>query len=151
MLELFIRLPFLPEIWTRAEAKLGAEVSAYWKRVPVNPFGIEPDLLLGMAQKLVEHGQPAAAVDCLYVLAHEKRIIPADLTYAALQGGLSVEGQQKRIDQHHIDERARQKSTDRIDRALQPSTKILYWQRLAWKPASSSLRGFTTKAPRNFE
>jgi hypothetical protein len=104
MLELFIRLPFLPEIWTRAEAKLGAEVSAYWKRVPVNPFGIEPDLLLGVAQKLVEHGQPAAAVDCLYVLAHEKRIIPADLTYAALQGGLSVEGQQKRIDQHHIDE-----------------------------------------------
>jgi hypothetical protein len=83
ILQLLLRLPFLPGTWMRAEAKLDAEVGAYWKQTSVNPFGIETNELLAVARKLVEHGQPAAAVDCLYVLAHKKGVIPADLAYAA--------------------------------------------------------------------
>ena len=102
VLQLLLRLPFLPGTWTRAEARLGTEVSAYWKQTAVNAFGLDTDDLLPVARKLVHFGQPAAAVDCLYVLSHKKGVIPGDLAYAALRGGLSAEGQQRRVQQYHI-------------------------------------------------
>jgi len=95
-------LPFEKQTWQRADKILGDEASSYWKHVLVNPWGLEPDDLLEAAEKLTLNGQPASAIDCLYLLVNEKVPIPMPLASDALLGTLSIPDQQKMIDLHHI-------------------------------------------------
>jgi hypothetical protein len=57
---------------------------------------------LESANKLTSNGQAAAAIDCLYLLAHKKIRIPMSLASSILLGALSTEDKQKRIEQYHI-------------------------------------------------
>ncbi|TAJ08746.1 MAG: hypothetical protein EPO61_07495 [Nitrospirae bacterium] len=102
LLAFLLLVPSEEQVWRRAEAIFGNEVDNYWKKVRFNPWGMEAANLLEAAEKLASNGQPAAAIDCLYVLAHKKVPIPMALASAALLGTLNTEDQQKQIDSHHI-------------------------------------------------
>lgn len=103
MLSLLLLVPAEPDIWRRAEKILGSKAADYWKRVQINPWGLEkPDDLLEATQKLSSHGRPAHAIDCLYLLSHKKATIPLPLASAVLLGVLSTEEEQKRIEPHHV-------------------------------------------------
>jgi hypothetical protein len=103
-LALLLKIPSVPETWRRAEAELGDRQSEYWAKARVNPWGFETDQALVAAQKLASFGQPAAAIDCLYILAHKKAPIPMSLAAAVFQAAVKDEGQQRRLEQHHITE-----------------------------------------------
>ncbi|CBE69094.1 MAG: hypothetical protein F9K13_06980 [Candidatus Methylomirabilis oxygeniifera] len=102
LLAFLLLVPSEKQTWRRAERILGGEAHSYWKQVQVSPWGMEPDDLLEAAEKLTSNGQPARAIDCLYLLADGKVPIPMPLASAALLGALSAEEQQKQIDQYHI-------------------------------------------------
>lgn len=102
MLALLLKLPCEPGVWQRASGSLGEGVAAYWHQVQFSPWGLEENDLREAAEKLVLHGQPAAAVDCLYVLAEKKASLPMELASAALMGLLTGEGGRQRFESHHI-------------------------------------------------
>ncbi len=102
LLAFLLLVPSERQAWRRAEEILGGKAESYWMQVQVNPWGMEPNDLLEAAEKLTSNGQPASAVNCLYLLAEKKVPIPMPLATAALLGVLSTEEQQKRIEQHHI-------------------------------------------------
>jgi hypothetical protein len=102
LLALLLLVPSERESWNRVERILGNEADNYWKEVRFIPWGMEATDLLYAAEKLASNGQPAAAVNCLYILAHKKVPIPMPLASSALLGALSIEEeQQKQLDQHH--------------------------------------------------
>jgi hypothetical protein len=101
VLSFFLQLPADPDVWRRAEKILGESASDYWKKAQINPWGLEGPDLLEAAEKLSKHGRPAAAIDCLYLLAHNKVTIPMPLASAVMLGVLGEGEEQKRIEQHH--------------------------------------------------
>lgn len=102
MLAFLLRLPFDPEVWRRAEQHLEGDIAGYWKAVNANPWGLEQQYLFEAAEKLISNGQPRAAIDCLYLLAHKKAVFPAKLALSALMGALASDTQAGNLDQHHI-------------------------------------------------
>jgi hypothetical protein len=104
MLSFLLKIPAEQDTWRRAEAVLGERQSEYWARARVNPWGFEVDQALEAAEKLATYGQPAAAIDCLYILAHKKTPIPISLASSVLLAAVKSEAQQRRIDQHHLTE-----------------------------------------------
>ena len=102
VLSLLLLVPAEPEIWRRAEKILGSKAADYWKKIQINPWGLEKrDDLLEAAQKLTSNGRPSAAIDCLSLLAHKEAPIPLPLASAVLLGALATEEDQKRIEQNH--------------------------------------------------
>lgn len=102
LLAFLLLLPSERQTWRRAEKLLAGKIESYWEHVQFNPWGMEPDDLLEAAERLASNGQPASAVDCLYLLAVKKVPIPMELASGVLSGVLSTEEQQRRIDQYHI-------------------------------------------------
>jgi hypothetical protein len=102
ILAFLLLVPSEQAIWRRAEEILGNDAGTYWKQVYVNPWRMEPNDLLEAAEKLTSNGQPAAAIDCFYLLAHRKVPIPISLASAAFLGALNHEGHQKKLEQHHV-------------------------------------------------
>ena len=102
MLNFLVLLPFDPEVWRRAEQHLGSKVACFWKAVNANPWGLEQQYLFEAAENLISNGQPRAAVDCLYLLAHKKVVFPAQLALRALTGMLESDAQAGQLDQHHL-------------------------------------------------
>ena len=102
ILAFLLLVPSEQQIWQRAEKILGSEADTYWKQVNANPWGMKPDDLFEAAEKLTSNGQPAAAIDCLYLLSEQKVPIPIQLASAALLGALSAEEHQKKLDQYNI-------------------------------------------------
>lgn len=100
-LAFLLLIPSERETWHRVERILGNETDTYWKQVRFSPWGMEAADLLYAAEKLASNGQPAAAINCLYILSRKKVPIPMPLASAALLGALSAETQQKQFDQHH--------------------------------------------------
>jgi hypothetical protein len=103
-LAFLLKVPAEPETWRRAETALGERLPEYWAHARVNPWGFELDQALEAAEKLATYGQAAAAVDCLYILAHKKAPIPIALASSVLLAALKGEEQQRRLDQHHLAE-----------------------------------------------
>jgi hypothetical protein len=102
-LEFLLLLPAEPETWRRAEALLQGDASKYWHRVQLNPYWLEVEGLLEAADKLVTHGQPASAIDCLYLLAQKKVRIPLQLASSAFRDAVREE-QQRKLEQYHATE-----------------------------------------------
>lgn len=101
LLAFLLLIPSERESWNRVERILGNDADNYWKEVKFIPWGMEATDLLYAAEKLASNGQPTSAVNCLYVLARKKVPIPMPLALSALLGALSIEDQQKQLDQHH--------------------------------------------------
>jgi hypothetical protein len=101
LLAFLLLVPSERETWHRVERILGDAVDNYWKQVRFIPWGMEAADVVYAAEKLASNGQPAAAINCLYILARKKVPIPMPLASAALLGALNLEEQQKQLDGHH--------------------------------------------------
>ena len=101
LLAFLLLIPSERETWHRVDQTLGNAADDYWKQVRCFPWGMEAADVLYAAEKLASNGQPTAAINCLYILAHKKVPIPMPLASSALLGALSTEEQQKQLDGHH--------------------------------------------------
>ncbi|HJT20075.1 MAG TPA: hypothetical protein VJ746_06370 [Nitrospira sp.] len=101
LLAFLLLVPSERETWDRVERILSNKADNYWQQVRFIPWGMEAGDLVYAAEKLASNGQPVAAVNCLYVLAHKKVPIPIPLASSALLGALNTEEQQKQLEQDH--------------------------------------------------
>jgi hypothetical protein len=81
--QFLVCLPFTVETWRRTERLLGEAENAYWNKVSVNAFQSDSQLDIAI-DKLIKHGRPCAAVNCLYKNLHDKQPLDKRLTIQAL-------------------------------------------------------------------
>ena len=81
--EFLTYLPFFSETWTRCTSWLGSDESAYWSRVPANPYGAHEGLEHAIA-RLIEHERPGAALHCVYRFVRRSESLDKSLTVKAL-------------------------------------------------------------------
>jgi hypothetical protein len=103
-LAFLLKVPSERGVWQRVDQTLGDKQGDYWKQVRVNPWPFEEADLVEAAERLTAHGQPAAALDCLYLLSQKKARIAMSLASSVLLGVVSSADQLKRIEQHHLTE-----------------------------------------------
>lgn len=82
-------LPFSKDTWDRASEWLPAHEHEYWNRAVVNAYEIDEDDVDIAIEKLIEHGRPNAAINCLDRMLHEKRLTNSDQSVRALLAALS--------------------------------------------------------------
>ena len=70
--QLLCFLPFTLATWERARNLLGADQSAYWTEVSVNPYEADTGLETAIEQ-LLQNGRPGAAIGCLYRMLHDQK------------------------------------------------------------------------------
>lgn len=81
-------LPFTQEAWDRSSEWLKESEGEYWSRTSANAY--QADGNLGIAiEKLIEHGRPHSAINCLDRMRHDKMPINVDQCVRALLAGLS--------------------------------------------------------------
>jgi len=101
--QLLLNLPFGAETWRRATEWLGNVENEYWKKVQVNPYQTESDLL-PVIDKLLEVARPQAAIDCLYCRMHTKQPLDSGRTIRALLDGVSIKEPVNTVDSYHVTE-----------------------------------------------
>jgi len=106
-------LPFAAGTWERAARLLGDDQSAYWSKTKANPYEAAKDLEFAI-DRLVEHGRPCAAVECLKRLLHEKRPLVSAQAVRVLEALLHSPEDIRAMDGHAIREvfKALQESQD---------------------------------------
>lgn len=93
-------LPFSIEAWRRADALLGESQGNYWSIANSSHFQDNTGLDIAI-DKLLQHGRPYAAIDCLYRLHHYKFPIKIDQCTTALISALSSTELSPSIDAYH--------------------------------------------------
>lgn len=86
--QLLACLPFTKETWDRASEWLQYHESEYWTRTGVNSYQADGDLALAI-EKLIEHGRPYAAINCLDRMRHDKQPIDSNQCVRVLLAALS--------------------------------------------------------------
>lgn len=81
-------LPFTKETWDRASDWLQAHESEYWTRTGANAYQADGDLAIAI-EKLIEHGRPHAAINCLGMMLQNKQPIDSNQCVRALLAALS--------------------------------------------------------------
>ena len=81
-------LPFTKETWDRASEWLQVHESEYWTRTDSKAYQADSDLAVAI-EKLIEHGRPHAAINCLDWMRHAKHPINSDQCVRALLAALS--------------------------------------------------------------
>ncbi len=81
-------LPFTKETWGRASEWLQAHECQYWTRTGANAYQADGDLAIAI-EKLIEHGRPHAAINCLDRMRHAKQPIDSNQCVRALLAALS--------------------------------------------------------------
>ena len=76
-------LPFCKGVWDRAIKWLDKNQGEYWSRTGANPFQADDNLDVAI-EKLIEHGRPLAAINCLDRLRQKKKQIDIDQCVRAL-------------------------------------------------------------------
>lgn len=94
-------LPFTKEAWDRASKWLKAHESAYWTRTGANAYQADGDLAIAI-EKLIEHGRPHAAINCLDRMRHAKQSIDTNQCVRALLAALSSSEPNYVADSYHI-------------------------------------------------
>jgi len=94
-------LPFTNEAWDRAAGWLQSHESEYWSRTSANAYQTDGDLRIAI-DKLMEHGRPHAAIDCLVRLRHAKQPIDSNQCVRALLEVLSSSEPGYAMDEYHI-------------------------------------------------
>lgn len=96
-------LPFTKETWNRAAEWLRAHESEYWTRTGADAYEADGDLAIAI-EKLIEHGRPHAAVDCLNTILHDNQPIDRNQCVRALLATLSSSEPIYVMDGYHITE-----------------------------------------------
>lgn len=94
-------LPFTKETWNRASEWLKELEGEYWTRTGANTYQTDCDLPIAI-EKLIEHGRPHAAINCLYRMLHSKQPINTDQCVQALLAALSSNEASYAMDGYHI-------------------------------------------------
>lgn len=94
-------LPFNRETWTRVSQYLQASESEYWTRTDANPYQSEGDLTSAI-DKLIEHGRPHAAINCLYGMHQAKQPIDTNQCVRALIAALSTNESSSNMNAYNI-------------------------------------------------
>ncbi len=94
-------LPFTKATWDRASEWLQAYESEYWTRTDANAYQAEGDLAVAV-EKLIEHGRPHAAINCLDRMRHAKQPIDSNQCVRALLAALSSSEPSDAMDGYHI-------------------------------------------------
>ena len=100
---LLVTLPFEKEAWERAEKTLGVDAALYWKGAWVFRSGSKEDLLEAIP-KLLEHGRPRAALECLTRLRFHKMAFPPELAVRALMESPGSTEPRSSLDPHATQE-----------------------------------------------
>lgn len=94
-------LPFTKETWDRASSWLKAHESEYWTRTDANSYQADGDIDIAI-EKLIEHGRPRAAINCLDRMRHAAMPIDTNQCVRALLGALSSDEPSYATDGYHI-------------------------------------------------
>ena len=94
-------LPFTKGAWNRASEWLQAHESEYWTRTGANAYQADGDLAIAI-EKLIEHGRPHAAINCLDRMRHAKQPIDSSQCVRALLAALSSREPSYAMDGYHI-------------------------------------------------
>ena len=94
-------LPFTKETWDRASEWLQTHESEYWTRTGANAYQADGDLAIAI-EKLIEHGRPHAAINCLDRMRHAKQPIDNNQCVRALLAALSSSEPSYAMDGYHI-------------------------------------------------
>jgi hypothetical protein len=94
-------LPFTEEVWVRATTWLDRSEEEYWNRTMVSPYQAHCDLGLAI-DKLIEYQRPHAAINCLYVMLHEKQPLDKPRSVKALLAAVSSAEPSYVMDAYHI-------------------------------------------------
>lgn len=94
-------LPFTKATWDRASEWLQAHESEYWMRTGANAYQADGDLAIAI-EKLIEHGRPHAAINCLDRMRHAKQPIDSNQCVRALLAALVSSEPSCAMDGYHI-------------------------------------------------
>jgi len=94
-------LPFDDGAWDRADEWLGVAQGEYWTRANVNPYVREADLGRAVG-KLIEHGRPRAAIDCLVRMSEAKKPLNVAHAVGALGAAVSSNESANTLDTYRI-------------------------------------------------
>lgn len=94
-------LPFTKGAWDRASEWLQAHESEYWTRTGANAYQADGDLAIAI-EKLIEHGRPHAAINCLDRMRHAKQPIDSSQCVRALLAAISSREPSYAMDGYHI-------------------------------------------------
>jgi len=81
-------LPFTKEAWDRASQWLEENQGEYWSRARANAHQVDGDLAIAI-EKLIEHGRPHSAINCLDRIRRAKQLINVNQCIRALLTALS--------------------------------------------------------------
>jgi hypothetical protein len=109
--EILACLPFTKEAWDRASEWLQTHESEYWARTGVNAHHADGDLAIAI-EKLMKHGRPYAAINCLNSMHHAKQPIDSNQCVRALLAALSSSEPSYAMDSYHIVELIKLLQTD---------------------------------------
>ena len=96
-------LPFTSETWEKVEQLLGEREEEYWTKAEVNPFQVEGKMNVAV-DKLIEHGRPFRAIDCLNVAVYKKQPLDRERSVKALLSAVSTKEPAAAMDIHHTKE-----------------------------------------------
>lgn len=96
-------LPFTSETWEKVEKLLGEREEEYWTKAEVNPFQVEGKMNVAV-DKLIEHGRPFRAIDCLNVAVYKKQPLDKERSVKALLSAVSTKEPAAAMDAHHTKE-----------------------------------------------
>lgn len=94
-------LPFTAETWRRASALLGDSEAEYWSRASINPYQADHNLEVAI-DKLIKHGRPNAAINCLNKIFHDKQPLDKTRTVQALLAAISSTEPSYSMDTYHV-------------------------------------------------
>ena len=96
-------LPSTEEAWGKATAWLGGSEGEYWSMANVLPYDTDGDIGAAI-DKLIEHGRPHAAINCLNRMLHDKLPLDKSRSVKALLAALASEEPSYAIDAYCIEE-----------------------------------------------
>lgn len=94
-------LPFTSATWERVAQWLPNEQSEYWSKTSANPYGAVGDLSIAV-DKLLEHGRPLEAVECIYRMINDKQPVSVEQSVNALLQFLATLPALNSLDTYHI-------------------------------------------------
>ena len=94
-------LPFTEETWHRVSRWLHEHEGEYWTRTDANPYQADGSLNAAI-DKLIKHGRPGAAIQCLDRLRRNEQIIDTDQCVQALIAMLSSREPPHPMSRYHI-------------------------------------------------
>lgn len=94
-------LPFINEAWQRADDWLAEHQIEYWTSTQAFPYDADEGIEFAI-DKLVEHGRPLAAINCLDRMMYSEMAIDPDQGVRVLLSALNTQEPAHTVDSYHL-------------------------------------------------